>query len=81
MKMQTWNEPVIISEINIGEAWLSYLQEILNNGHDYFDGEEKIIERENIMLQIMKDDINDIILDRMADKEIINLYLKKCRPL
>ena len=54
-----------------------YLAEVLQNGHLFHDEDVDIIERENITLHIIRDLVDDPILNQYADKEIQSAYLKK----
>ncbi|MFW6008956.1 MAG: hypothetical protein ACOCP8_06800 [archaeon] len=72
-----YNKVEIIDGVNVGDLWIQYLSEVFYNGHEYYDDNEKIIERENLVLKIKENDPKDKILKKYADKKIIDLYLKK----
>jgi len=67
----------IIKGKNIGETWMKYLNTVFNNCNQYFDGDNKIFEVENLVLEIEENSENDSILEKYADKHIIELYMKK----
>ena len=79
--MSRWNQPVTIFGETIGHAWISYLQEVAHNGHLYHDGDVQIIERENITLHIERDDPADEILIDLADKRVLDLYMRKMQEV
>lgn len=66
---------------NIGEAWIRYLKHVLKHGKSYYDEADKIIELEDIIIQIERDDVDDVILEKYADKDLKALYLKKMQTM
>ena len=71
----------IIKGKNIGETWMKYLNTVFNNCNQYFDGDNKIFEVENLVLEIEENSENDSILEKYADKHIIELYMKKMQTV
>ena len=61
----------------VGEVWIKYLQNVVENGDYYHDEGEPILELSDIVLTVENDEENDWILQKYADQNLKELYLKK----
>lgn len=61
----------------VGEVWIKYLQNVIENGDYYHDEGEHILELSDIVLTVENDEENDWILQKYGDQHLKELYLKK----
>lgn len=61
----------------VGEVWIKYLRNVIENGDYYHDEGERILELSDIVLTVENDEENDWILQKYADQHLKELYLKK----
>ena len=61
----------------VGEVWIQYLRNVIENGDYYYDEGERILELSDVVLTVENDEENDWILQKYADQGLKELYLKK----
>ena len=62
---------ITINEKTTGKAWLKVVDEILINGKESFDGDIKILEVENIIINIEEPEESDSIIEKHGSPEAV----------
>ena len=52
----------------VGEVWIQYLRNVIENGDYYYDEGERILELSDVVLTVENDEENDWILQKYADQ-------------
>ena len=60
-----------------GDVWLKYCRLVFENGNDFFDEDQEIMEMRNVLLTFRNLDTEDPIFVKLGEKHIVSLYRRK----
>lgn len=61
----------------IGECWLKSISEVMRNGKQHFDEDVEIMEVLGLSIKILSPKLQDEIVDKFGDKNIVSHTLDK----
>lgn len=68
---------VIINTDSLGECWLHTIQHVMNYGDNFYDEDVQIKEILGVSVKIDKPDMNDAIINKFGDKNIVEHTINK----